>query len=71
MLTPLKTKVDNSSMVGSFVPANSREHLNIDGRLWYFSGAGSSLKAVYSRYSKKKCASVSGALQNWQFISLS
>ena len=41
------------------------------GCLWYFGGISSFLKAVYFGHTNKKCASVSGVLQNGQFISLS
>ena len=61
---------DNFSMVGAFVLANNRENLNMDSCLWYFGGIGSSLKAVYFGHANKKCTSVSGVLQNGQFISL-
>ena len=67
----LKTKMDNFAMVGAFVLANNKEDLNTDGCLWYFGGISSSLKAVYSGHTSKKCTSVSGVLQNGQFISLS
>ena len=51
--------------------ANNRENLNMDGCLWYFGGISSFLKAVYFGHTnKKKCTSVSGVLQNGQFISL-
>ena len=66
-----KTKVDNFSMVGAFVLANNKENLNMDGCLWYFGGISSSLKAVYFGHTNKKNTSVSGVLQNGQFISLS
>ena len=69
MFKALKTKVDNFSMVGVFVLANSKENLNMVGCLWYFGGI--SLKAVYFGHTNKKCTSVSGILQNGQFISLS
>ena len=71
VLKALKTKVDNFSMVGVFVLANNKENLNMDDYLWYFGGISSSLKAVYFGQTNKKCTSVSGALQNGQFISLS
>ena len=67
----LKTKADNFSMVGAFVLANNWENLNMDGCLWYFGGISSFLKAVYFGHTNKKCTSVSGVLQNGQFISLS
>ena len=67
----LKTKVDNFSMVGAFVLANN-DNLNMDGCLWYFGAMSSSFKPVYFGHTnKKKCTSVSGVLQNGQFISLS
>ena len=67
----LKTKGDNFSMVGAFVLANNKDNLNMDGCLWYFGATSSSLKAVYFGHTSKKCTSVSGVLQNGQFISLS
>ena len=69
MFKALKTKVDNFSMVGAFVLANNKENLNVDGCLWYFGGISSFLKAVYFGHTNKKCTSVSGVLQNGQFIS--
>ena len=59
-------------MVRAFVLANNKEHLNMDGCLWYFGGISSFLKAVYFGHSNiKKSTSVSGVLQNGQFIFLS
>ena len=66
MFKALKTKVDNFSMVGAFVLANNKEDFNTDGCLWYFGGISSSLEAVYSGHTSKKCTSVSGVLQNGQ-----
>ena len=66
----LKTKMDNFS-VGAFVRANNKENLNMDGCLWYFGGISSSLKAICFGHTNKKSTSVSGVLQNGQFISLS
>ena len=71
MFKALKTKADNFSMVGAFVQANNKENLNMDGCQWYFGGISSFLKAVYFGHTNKKCTSVSGVLQNGQFISLS
>ena len=50
---------------------NKEKFLNMDGCLWYFGGISSSLKAVYFGHTNKKIISVSGILQNGQFISLS
>ena len=69
MFKALKTKVDNFSMVGALVLANNKENLNMDGCLWYIGGISLSLRAVCSGHTNKKCTSVSGVLQNGQFIS--
>ena len=58
-------------MVGAFVLANNKENLNMDGCLRYFGGISSFLEAVYFGHINKKFTSVSGILQNGQFISLS
>ena len=71
MFKALKPKVDNFSMVGTFILANNKDNLNMDGCLWYFGGIGSSLKAIYFGHTNKKITSVSGVLQNGKFISLS
>ena len=71
MFKALKTKVDNFSVVGSFVLANNKENLNMDVCLWYFGGISSILEAVYFGHTNKKLTSVSGVLQSGQFISLS
>ena len=41
-------------MVGAFVLVNNKEHLNMDGCLWYFGGISSSVKAVYFGHANKK-----------------
>ena len=56
--------------ISSSLKAVYKETLNMDGCLWYFGGISSSLKAVYFGHTNKKCTSVSGVLQNGQFISL-
>ena len=59
-------------MVRAFVLANNKEHLNMDGCLWYFGGIRSPLNAAYfGHINLKKCTSVSGVLQNEQFMFLS
>ena len=59
-------------MVRTFVLANNKEHLNMDGCLWYFGVISLPLNAAYfGHINFKKCTSVSGVLQNEQFIFLS
>ena len=64
MFKTLRTKVDNFSVVGSFVRANNKAAVKIEGCLWYSGGMGPSLVAVYLGHINKKTTSVSGALQN-------
>ena len=64
MFKALRTKVDNFSVVGSFVPANNKATVKIEGCLWYSGGIGPSLVAVDFGHINKKSTSVSGALQN-------
>ena len=59
-------------MVGTFVLANNKENLSMDGCLWYFGGISSSLKAVYFGHTNKNVLLfLAYYVQTGQFISLS